>query len=478
MLWSKLFIPTLREPPAGIATEGALLLSRAGYVRGDAHLLLGKRSLDRIAGIIREELAGLGAQEFSPANTPLAWLAREVRSYKQLPQVWFQLRDRLEACSFGISNIEFINAARAILRRCGIECVEAESHGGRAFVVPNAAGEQEIARAGSYAAILSGAVSTAQPAAAPDPEGDFAPEAFHTANVKTIAELAQFTGLPETSLMKSVVMADGETLFLALLRGDHQLSQEKLETIAGVDGLVPANPAQIRAAFGASAGSLGPVGAKRIRILADEALRGRRNLIAGANRDDYHLRHVTPGKDFPAEFFDLRQVEEGDTHDGDPLHIEKAVQIGDAVSATLDLHVTDESGKEIPVRVCSCSLSLERILWTAAEQHHDADGLILPPEIAPFNVIVTLVDASNADQRAAADRIAKEAHSAGLELLIDDRPERPGVKFKDADLIGVPSRVTIGKKLEHGLIEFYDRASKRKEEIPLEEGIFFRRIPR
>lgn len=481
MLWSKLFIPTLREAPAGIATEGARLLTRAGYRRGDTHLFLGKRSLDRIAGVVREEFTALGAQEFSSPQTPLARPAKELRSYKQLPQVWFQLRDGLEAWSFGVEAVELLEPARAILRRCGIECIEAESMGGHAFVIPHTAGEREIARAGSYAAVLSCAVSTPKPAAVADPEGDFSPEPFHTPNTKTIAELARFTGLPESSLIKSVVMAHHETLLLILVRGDHQLSQEKLEGVAGLDGLQPAGTGQIRAAFGAGAGSLGPVGVKGIRILADEALRGRRNMIAGANRDDYHLRHVTPGEDFSAEFFDLRRVEEGDTHDGEPLRIEKAVWVGEAhaVSARrFDLHVTGESGEEIPVRVCSCGLSLEGILWAAAEQHHDADGLILPPEITPFDVIVTLVDASNAEQRAAANRIVQEAYSAGLEPLIDDRAERPGVKFKDADLIGVQLRVTIGKKLEQGLIEVVDRGSKQKEEMVLSEGIFFRRSRR
>ncbi len=466
MLWSKLFIPTLREAPAGIATEGGRLLTRAGYLRGEAHLFPGQRSRDRIGRIARQEFDSLGAQEFYSAKSPMALLAQELRSYRQLPQVWYQLQERLEACSFGVTPVDLLEAirriVRRIVRRCGIEYLEAEWFDGRAFMIPSATGEFLLARAGSYLATLTCALSTPKPPEVPDPDGDFAPEPFHTPHRRTIVELAEFTGLPETSHIKSVVMAHDETLFLVLLRGDHQLSQDKLEGVVRIDGLVPAGLAQIRAAFGASAGSLGPVGVTGIRILTDEALRGRRNMIAGANRDDYHLRHVTPGEDFDAEFFDLRQAEEGDTHNGEPLRFEKAVWVGSVGPAAyaVDLHVTDESGKEVPISVSACNLSIDRILWAAAEQHHDADGLILPPEIAPFDVIVTPVDYSTDAQRRASEDIAAAASKAGLEALIDDRAERPGVKFKDADLIGIPWRVTIGKKLEQGIVEVVERRSK------------------
>ncbi len=484
MRWSRLFIPTLREAPGGIATIGGRLLTRAGYIRGATHLPLGKRSLDRIAGVIRGELDG---QEFSSVSTPIALIARELRSYRQLPQIWYQspwsghaaasyhLRNGLEAWSFGLTPADFLERARSILRRCGIECLEAEWIGGKTFVVPCATGEDVVAHAGFYAAELSSAVSTPKPPVVPDPEGGFAPELLHTPNCKTIAELAVFTGLPETSLIKSLVMAHGETLFLALLRGDHQLSELKLETALGIFGLTPASSAQICNYFGASAGSLGPAGVKGIRILADEALRGRRNMISGANRDDYHLRNVTPGKDFLAEFFDLRQAEEGDIHDGQPLRVERAARIG-SVSRDVpggDLHVTDEFGKEVGVQVKCCAISIEGMLWAAAEQHHDADGLVLPPAIAPFDLIVTPVEYSNQAQQRAAGEILDTASAAGLETLLDDREERPGVKFKDADLIGAPWRVTIGKKLEQGIVEVVERRSKQRVDVPLSEAVEF-----
>ena len=152
-----------------------------------------------------------------------------------------------------------------------------------------------------------------RPSGIPDPEGDLEPEKFHTPNRKTIAEVAEFTGLPETSQMKSLVMTVDEKPVLALLRGDHSLSETKFADVTGGKDIRPAHPEEIRKYFGADAGSFGPVGVTNMRIVADTALQGRRNMIAGANVDDYHLKNVTPGEDFKAEFFDLRQVAKGDT---------------------------------------------------------------------------------------------------------------------------------------------------------------------
>jgi len=485
MRWSKLFIPTLREPtlreaPGGIPTDGGRLLTRDGYIRGDTHLFLGKRSLDRIARAIREELAALDAQEFSSRKTPMGLAARELRSYKQLPQVWYQVREEFEARSFGVTPLDLLDTARAILRRCGIECLEARGFDGTVLVIPHATGELEVVRAESYFATLESAVSEPKPPAAPDPEGDLSPEPFHTPNRKTIAELADFTGLPETSHIKSLVMVADGSLFMALLRGDHQLSETKLGAVLRTANVRPAQSEDIRRHFAANAGSLGPVGVTGVRILADEALRGRRNMIAGANRDDYHLRHVTPGEDFAAEFFDLRQAAEGDTWNGEVLRIEKAVVLASLSRQVpaADLHVTDETGKEVPLCVGSCNMSLERILWAVAEQHHDSDGLILPPEIAAFDLIVTPVDFSSQAQREAAERLAEAAGAMGIEVLVDDRDERPGVKFKDADLVGIPWRVTIGKKLGQGIVEVVERRSKQKTDVAVDQAIEFIRTRR
>jgi prolyl-tRNA synthetase len=437
MHWSRLFIPTLRE--------GERWLERAGYARqlgsGGIYLFLGQRSLRKIVGIAREELDAIGAQEvYAPDGQTMAGPARELRSYKQLPQIWYQVHAGLEACSFDASEEglkescgHISGAFRRIFQRCGVE----------------------FAGAGSFSATRFA-----------DPEGDFEPELFATPGRKTIAELAEFTGLPETSHIKSLVMMAGGTPVMALLRGDHQLSEEKLKHALRVSAVRPADAEEIRRLFGASAGSLGPVGLPNVRILADQALRGRRNMIAGANKDDHHLRHVTPGKDFEVAFFDLRRATEGDesAHDGETWRFDGA-----------ELAWLEQDPVAEPHHVGRYGIRVDRLLWAAAEQHRDEDGLVLPASIAPVDVIVTPVNVATEVQRKVAVEIAEAAKAAGLVVLLDDRDERPGVKFKDADLIGAPWRVTVGKKVEQGFVEVVERRSKQKTDVPVgDAGDFIR----
>jgi prolyl-tRNA synthetase len=488
MYWSKLFIPTLRE--------GERLLERAGYMRqlgSGSYLFLGRRSLGKIARIAREELESIGAQEmYVPDGAAMADLAGELRSYRQLPQIWYRAHTILDGCSFDASaeglEERFAGMSQAfqrILRRCGVEFLIARSLAGEKLLALSEGGEDCVVRDGSgNAADLASAVSVPRPSAATDPDGDFDPEPFHTPGCKTIAEVVEFTGLDDTSHIKSLVMAAGEVPVLALLRGDHQMSAAKLKHILRAPDVRPANAEEIRRFFGASAGSLGPVGVSGVRILADEALRGRRNMIAGANKDDFHLRHVTPGEDFDVEYFDLRRVAEGDcsVHDGAPLRFERAMElawghrIGPCRSAEAPLlHVTDESGREVPMHCGTYGMAIERILWAAAERHRDQDGLRLPASITPVDVIVTPVNFAAEAQRKTAFEIMDAAQAAGLDVLLDDRDERPGVKFKDADLIGAPWRVTVGKKVEQGLVEIVERISKQRTDVPAGEAVVFLR---
>jgi prolyl-tRNA synthetase len=451
MHWSKLFIPTLRDDHP--------LLERAGYVRQlsggiYSYLFLAQRSLLKITAIVREEMNAIGAQEFHlpaakirPEEAMVSIARGLLRSYKQLPQIWFTVwPEKTDSCSFdkdaaGLdASYEKHRAAYCrILDRCGLE-----------YKLVGGAQAQAFVLRGAHDAEIH------------DPEGDLAPEAFHTPNVKTIADLARFTGLPETSQMKSVVMvADGEPV-LVLLRGDHQLNEAKLGATVRA-----ARPEEIQQWFGADGGSLGPVGvANHVRILADDALRGRRNMIAGANKNDYHLRHVTPGEDFEAEFHDLRQPAEGD---GSALgHIFK---LGDKYSKAKDLHVTNESGEEMAPFMGTYGIDIERILSAAAELYHDADGIVLPAAIAPFAVVVTPVNIKDEVQRQAATEIYGALKEAGFDALFDDRDERPGVKFKDADLIGVPYRITVGKKLPQGMVELVERRPKRSTDVPIAKAV-------
>ena len=323
------------------------------------------------------------------------------------------------------------------------------------------------------------APSDQEPPAAPDPEGDLEPEPFHTPGQKTIADIAKFTGLPETAQMKSLVMVGDGKPYLVMLRGDHQMSETKFQAASGAVETRQAFAAEIQEWFGAAAGSLGPVGVTAMPVLADLALQGRRNMISGANRDDYHLRHVTPGKDFQPAWHDLRQVAAGDgsIDTGDPLEIVKTVEIGHIFKLgykyadALGLRVLDESGKETTVIMGSYGIGVERVLCAAIELFSDANGMSLPASIAPFDVVITPVSAADAAMRAAAESLYAQCKAAGLDPLLDDRDERPGVKFKDGDLIGIPCRITIGKKLPLGLVEVVNRRTKETREVAVEEAV-------
>ena len=465
MLWSKLFIPTLRANPAG-ESPGCQLLQCAGYLRAaDRWLFLAGRSLRKIVEIARQEFDAAGAQEMLlPDSGAFEDIAREIRSYKQLPQIWYRFGAgaNLDARAFGVEPVVLDGLCRRVLDRCGAPFAATE----RSFAAWSEDGEDSIAlcAACGYAAPLEFALAKASTPAV-DPEGDLAPEPFHTPGRKTIAQVAEFTGLPETAQMKSLVLVAHDAPILVMLRGDHQLSEAKFAALTGDPRFRQARSSEIFEWFGAAAGSLGPVGVRNMPIYADSALAGRRNMIAGANRDDYHLRNVTVGEDFDAAFHDLRQIADGEpcAHCGAALKVRKAIELSrfSAPRPARDLHITNAAAVEAPVWMGACSIAIERILIAAAQAGFDKDGLILPPAIAPFDVIVTPANIGDAAQRSAAETIYRECLALGLEALLDDRDERPGVKFKDADLIGVPFRVTVGKRLAEGLVEIVERKTKQ-----------------
>jgi len=280
-------------------------------------------------------------------------------------------------------------------------------------------------------------------------EGDLVPELFPTPGVKTIADLAAFTGAPGSSLIKSIVMRHAGGLVLALVRGDHSLNTAKLAAIVGGE-VQPALADEIRSQFGADPGSLGPVGLQDVRILADQALLGRRNLLCGANRTDYHLRHVTPEKDFSADYFLLRVPTDAPGQDGVPVRTQGGGLVGSVGN-----------------------ISSERVLIELAQHHRDEAGLIMPPAVAPFSVVFTPVHIADDAQRTAAEALSEQATFAGCDALLDDRDLRPGVKFKDAELIGFPWRVTLGRKLSEGLVEVQERRSQQSWEIRVSEAVAF-----
>jgi len=561
MRWSRYFIPTLREDPADAEVISHKLLLRAGLIRQLAagiysFLPLGQRVAIKVMQILREEMNAIGGQEFFlPALHPAEiwqesgrWYAigdemfrlkdrkgtdmclgmtheevfttiarSELRSYKQLPQVWYQIQTKFrdearpksglmrirtfimkDAYTFDVdragldkSFIDQREAYKTIFTRCGLQFLIVEASSGsmggsesNEFMAPSPAGEDVIVSCTNcdYAANLEKATSRLADIA--DEPGPAAPEEFPTPGVRTIEDLTTFPGGADANRqIKSLVFfatIDGESRpVLVLLRGDHQLHETKLSDSIRATAVRPAHPEEIRELLGASAGSLGGVGAKNrsrdLRIVADSALQNRRNMTTGANKDDHHLRGVDIARDIPVdEWFELRTVEAGE---GCPrcetgtLEVFKGMEIGHIFklgtkySASMGATVLTQDGKEVPIVMGSYGIGVERIITAAVEQHHDDDGIIWPKSLAPFDVVVTITNMKQDDLRNAGEKLYEELQRAGLDVLLDDRDERAGVKFKDADLIGIPYRVTIGKKIADGMVELFDRSAKKSEDV-------------
>ena len=566
MRWSNYFIPTLREDPADAEVISHKLLLRAGAIRqlsaGIYSLLpLGQRIAVKVMQILREEMNAIGGQEFylpalHPAeiwqesgrwdaigdemfrlkdrkNTDMCLgmtheevftsIARnEIRSYKQLPQVWYQIQIKFrdearpksglvrirsfimkDAYSFDIdragldkSFIDQREAYKKIFSRCGIQfsIVEASSGamGGtesNEFMARTPAGEDFIVHCTNcdYAANLEKATSRLAPIH--DEAGLPAPQEFPTPGVRTIEDLTTFPGGAEASRQIKTLVYMGNMTgalqpILILMRGDHQLHETKLADL-GIKDARPAHAEEIRDLLGASAGSLGAVGAREknpgLVILSDNALKNRRNMTTGANKDDWHIRGVEVERDFSVDrWVDLRTVQSGE---GCPrcetgvLEVFKGMEIGHIFklgtkySESMGATVLTEDGQRTPIVMGSYGIGVERIIAAAIEQSHDDDGIIWPKSITPFDVVVTITNMKGDDLRTAGEKLYDELQRAGLDVLLDDRDERAGVKFKDADLIGIPYRITIGKKAADGIVELYDRRAKQSEDVKISDVV-------
>jgi len=569
--WSELFIPTLREAPADAEVASHKFLVRAGYIRQLAagiysYLFLGTRSFNKIAAIVREEMDRIGQEFLLPALHPREiWEAsgrwalmgenlfrlkdrkgtdmclgmteeevmttialKDLRSYKQLPQIWYQIapkfRDEprprsgllrvrqfmmkdsysfdIDAAGLDVSYKKHYEAYCRIFDRSGLKymVVEADSGamGGKEsheFMVRTRAGEDQIVSCDgcTYAANMEKATSKLWPMTDLEAEGDGKPLLVHTPGFKTIDEVANFLGTSTNHKIKTLaLMADStdekgkkkSRPMVVLMRGNDQLNEAKLNaTIATATR--PMEEGEIEALFHSPAGYLGPLGiewASEIKngdkpvLLVDKALEGRRNLIAGANKKDYHIKNLTPGKDFqPTAYADLRSVAAGEPcpNCGQPLRIDTAVEIGHIFklgyrySESMGLRVLDKNGKEVmPIMGCY-GIGIERILTAAVEQGNDSDGFWLPSTIAPFEIVVVPVNTKDDAVRTAAEDIAKRLEAAGFDVVLDDRDERPGVKFKDADLIGIPFRINVGKKVTEGTVEVVLRETREVRDVTI-----------
>ena len=538
---SELFLPTLRDDPADADAVSHKLLARGGFIRQVAAGLwtfmpLGWRVHRKVEAIIREELDAFGAQEvLMPVLTPaelweasgrigipelfrlkdrndrdyilpltheetVTFHAREIRSYKELPQIWYHLqtKDRDEPRPRGglLRVREFImkdgysfdrdtagldesfqkhsRAYHRIFERCGLETFEvaAESgmmggSGSKDFLAPSGSGENTLVTCenGDYAADLE--IAEGRPSAADFPEELSAPEEVETPDQRTIEAVSQFLGVDPRATAKAMpVVADGRVV-LALVRGDDRLNEMKLLQALGED-FRPAEAEEIREAFGASGGSIGPVGVS-VDVIADEALR-EGQYVVGANRDDVHLRGVQAGRDFEPRFADLREIRERDAcpNCGAHLHLQVAIEVGHIFkletkySEPLGATFLDEDGSEKPLIMGSYGIGPGRVVAAAVEQHHDENGIVWPRSIAPYDVHVVVIKG----YEEIGEQAAQALSDVGYEVLLDDRGQRPGEMFADADLIGIPIRITVGKKsLEDGSVDVRDRKTGEERRL-------------
>src|SRR5882762_5383443 len=579
--WSQLFIPTLREAPADAEVASHKFLVRAGYIRQLAagiysYLFLGNRSFNKIMAIVREEMDTIGQEFYLPVLHPreiwevsgrwalmgdnlfrlkdrkgadmclgmteeevMTEIARkELRSYKQLPQIWYQIatkfRDEprpkagllrvrqfmmkdaysfdIDAAGLDVSYKKHYDTYCRIFDRCGLKymVVEADSGamGGKEsheFMVRTPAGEDQIVSCDgcNYAANMEKATSKLEAVEDLKPEGDGKPLEVHTPGQKTIEDVARFLGVSPKNKIKTLALMTEETdektgkarsrAVILLMRGDHQMNEAKLSTAIGGKEARPMQEEEIRELFKSPAGYLGPLGiewAKDIKdsgkpiLLVDTALEGRNNLIGGANKEDYHVKNLTPGKTFhPTAYADLRSVSAGEAcpNCSAALRIDTAVEIGHIFklgykySESMGARVLDRNGKEVAPIMGSYGIGIERILTAAVEQGNDENGFWLAPQIAPFEIVVVATNTGDEKIRTTAESIASTLEAAGIDVLLDDRDERPGVKFKDADLVGIPFRINVGKKVTDDTVEVVQRSTRQSTDVKIPAiGEYFR----
>jgi prolyl-tRNA synthetase len=569
--WSQLFIPTLREAPADAEVASHKFLVRAGYVRQLAagiysYLFLGQRSFNKIIGIVREEMDRIGQEFYLPALHPRElWEAsgrwsvmgenlfrlkdrkgaelclamtheenmteiarKELRSYKQLPQIWYQIQSKfrdeprpksgllrvrqflmkdsysfdIDAAGLDVSYQKHRETYRRIFDRCGLNYLVIDAHSGamggsqsEEFMVYTPAGEDQVVSCANckYAANLEKATSKLEPVEDLKPEGDGKPLEVHTPGQKTIEDVARFLGVsPKNKIKTLALMIDSKDAksgrptsraVVVLMRGDHQLNEAKLSTALAGKETRPMQEEEIRQLFASPAGFLGPLGIEWAKntsdstdpvLLVDKALEGRTNLIAGANKQDYHVKNITPGKNFqPTTYTDLRAVTSGDLcpNCGSPLRMDTAVEIGhifklgSKYTISMGARVLDKNGKEVTPIMGSYGIGIERILTAAVEQSNDENGFWLPRAIAPFDMVVTPTNVGDEKLKTTAETLANSLEAAGFDVLLDDRDERPGVKFKDADLVGIPFRVNVGKKVTEDRVEVVERSTRQSQDV-------------
>ncbi len=546
MRWSTVFFPTLRDAPGDAEAASHRLLVRAGYIRqlhaGHYSLLpLGLRVHDKVARVIRDEMDAIGAQEFLlPAMHPATiwqqsgrWevmgdemfrlqdrsgvdlalgmtheeifsvLATELKSYKELPQIWYQIQTKfrdeprpksgllrvrefamkdsysfdLDEAGLDASFDAHHEAYGRIFARLGLDAMPVQassgSMGGSAsieFMVTSPAGEDDVVVCPGcdYRANVERGTSVLE--SIEDPASPGTPERFPTPGVRTIAALEDFPGgAAATSQIKTLVMVLDGQVTLVLLRGDHQLNVQKLQDHTGALALRPADAEEAFAHLGAHPGSLGAVGVTHLPVIADVALQGRGAMTTGANEDDVHVRGVDIARDIVVgSWADLREVRAGEACPtcGVPLEIVRCIEaghifkLGRKYAEAMNISVLDEAGVARTPIMGSYGIGVGRAVAAIVENHHDDRGIIWPMAVAPFSVVITVMSAKDDELVAEGERLYSELRRRGIDTLLDDRDARAGVKFADAELIGIPYRITVGSRgLANGEVEVTERST-------------------
>lgn len=556
MRWTSFFSPTLRDAPADAEAISHQLLVRGGFIRqlhsGHYTLLpLAFRVRKKIIRIVEEEMDAIGGQEVQmPTLQPssiwkdsgrwesmgeimfrledrhgseaalgvtaeeiFATVANEISSYKQLPQMWYQIHTKYrdearpksgllrvreftmkDAYSFDIDEDGLDKAFEKqhqayvkIFERLDLNVIPVEASSGNMggsdsieFMVRAESGEDDVLICGEcgYAANIEKAVS--QLSEIVDEPGPVVPEKFSTPEIRTIAALAEI-GYPSEKQIKTMVyLIDGQVT-LVLVRGDHMINEQKLADATQAVNLRQAWKNETIETLGASPGSLGAVEVSDLPILADHALNGRTNMTTGANEDDYHLSGVDIDRDINvSEWLDLREVQAGEAcvSCGGSLDLVSTIEsghifkLGSKYAEVFGAKVLDDNGVSRPLVMGSYGIGIERAMATIVETHHDDKGIVWPISVAPFQVVITVVQVKDEESMQVAESIYENLINAGIEVLLDDRDARAGVKFADAELIGIPIRITIGPKgIADGVVELTTRSDGEMDLIKIDDVI-------
>jgi prolyl-tRNA synthetase len=446
--------------------------------------------------------------------------ANEISSYKQLPlniyQISFKFRDEFRPRFGPIRSREFImkdsysfhadekcldkeywnmyETYKRIFKRCGLEyvIVEAESgemggSGSHQFTVPCESGEDIIVHTedGSYAANLEKAAVDPLPKTERQVTSDERPVEVHTPNIGSIEAVCAFLKQKPKDMIKTLIHADGDNVIATLIRGDHDLNPEKLTQVLSGKTANLADEATIEKITGAKVGFAGPMRLEKKvdKLIIDHAVAAMAVGVTGANKTDYHIKNVVPGRDFPLKgeniiIADIRNAVEGDTHNGKKLLFEHGIEVGQVFklgtkySTKLSCKFLDETGKEQPCLMGCYGIGINRIVASAIETSNDENGIIFPITIAPFEVIVTSVNQDDKEVVETGEKIYRQLLDKNIDVLLDDRDLRGGVKFKDADLLGIPVRVTVGSKsLKEGNVEIKLRRESQSCKVSVKEVV-------